>query len=801
MKVPWYQAARWTAFVLLAQSGEGHPEPPARILRPEEFQPLSFSDLDGAASYVIQRLKEINPNGKVMVIGGTATQKYLPGLRSTRDVDIYQTVGSSLDIKKQLLSDARFYTRRKLTDNIDITEKEYLFFQNADGKNIEIDLPGKHVLSFEPTSAQLLKDIPPGNVPYISVEELIVSKIQAIAKRTDAASKALDLRDAKALLERYPKLTFSNENHLQMVEKFRTDHKLPSKFNTHTSDKPSAKQESLPKPLEEGGKLKSAAEKAKAVEMTPAKQTELMTLAEKISEEEFTNIAKRNKLQAVVERRWRTTLSEARLKVLGYKKTMHMSLDQTTTATRLRAQLKVGTGALAAVGIGLYVKGVIDAFTTESSDWEKTAAVTAIIPFVGCHTNMIASAQKENAHAGIIAVDTSLCLLGDMLLLGGWTAPLGIIIHLVRFLIQYFEPPPALPSYEQIKEMRDRPWRSFLDEHLTRTIASKQWRDKLEGALAIKALEVWSQAADRVGILEAGSQLISQATGEGMGQTHNFTRRQDTGTDLDLNQTQAEIGPAIAKTWQRANEDIIRRQRQYLLSLPQTLRDELNVSIKATAKEYNDQFIVKLTAEDTIKKYPGYSKAIAWLFSEETVYAESRGVIERSSEKIKNELPPLPSLFTLSYFVGVAAGVDDLLPPKINPHGGPGFAKYTAAEPDEWKSAVNSIVVDPVRYYREKTGGENQKVLVQQTVDVVYHLLGKLHESRLSTEIPGLTDAREFQMLLAMYIGNTFADWKEIQGNRVGYIHDDFVHDMPAFIERVYDISVSVAAEHILNIS
>ncbi|OAA52037.1 hypothetical protein NOR_00630 [Metarhizium rileyi] len=711
MKVPWYQVARWTAFVLLAQSGEGHPEPPARILRPEEFQPLSFSDLDGAASYVIQRLKEINPNGKVMVIGGTATQKYLPGLRSTRDVDIYQTVGSSLDIKKQLLSDARFYTRRKLTDNIDITEKEYLFFQNADGKNIEIDLPGKHVLSFEPTSAQLLKDIPPGNVPYTSVEELIVSKIQAIAKRTDAASKALDLRDAKALLERYPKLTFSNENHLQMVEKFRTDHKLPSKFNTHTSDKPSAKQESLPKPLEEGGKLKSAAEKAKAVEMTPAKQTELMTLAEKISEEEFTNIAKRNKLQAVVERRWRTTLSEARLKVLGYKKMMHMSLDQTTTATRLRAQLKVGTGALAAVGIGLYVKGVIDAFTTESSDWEKTAAVTAIIPFVGCRTNMIASAQKENAHAGIIAVDTSLCLLGDMLLLGGWTAPLGIIIHLVRFLIQYFEPPPALPSYEQIKEM------------------------------------------------------------------------------------------PIAKTWQRANEDIIRRQRQYLLSLPQTLRDELNVSIKATAKEYNDQFIVKLTAEDTIKKYPGYSKAIAWLFSEETVYAESRGVIERSSEKIKNELPPLPSLFTLSYFVGVAAGVDDLLPPKINPHGGPGFARYTAAEPDEWKSAVNSTVVDPVRYYREKTGGENQKVLVQQTVDVVYHLLGKLHESRLSTEIPGLTDAREFQMLLAMYIGNTFADWKEIQGNRVGYIHDDFVHDMPAFIERVYDIPVSVAAEHILNIS
>lgn len=561
--------------------------------------------------------------------------------------------------------------------------------------------------------------------------------------------------------------------------------------------------ESSLRPGEEGGKgkTKSPVEKAKPIEMTPARQSELMALAETISEKEFNSIAKKNGLQAVVERRWKTTLPEARVKVLGYQKmSLHVS---PVTAQRLGVSVKVGTGALAAVGVGLYVKGVVDAFTTETTKWEKTAAVTAIVPFVGCVTNLVAQTEKENAeaNAALIGVDTSLCLLGDMLLLGGWTAPLGIIVHLIRYLIQFFEAPPSLPSYKEVTEMRDKPWRSFLDEHLTRNIASKSWRDKLEGALTVHALEIWSQACDRVGILKAGSQLISDAA-EGMSQTHHVRRDGDleTNADTDLSQIQAEIEPAIAKIWQEADDSIVSLQRQYLLSLPKSLRDDLEVSITATAKDYNEKFIVQLNSEDTIRKYPGYSKAIAWLYTEKTVYSDSRSQMEKFGNQLRDDLPPLPSYFTLAYFVGVAAGVEDPPPPKIDPHGGPGFAKFMPAEPEEWKCVVNSTTIDPARYYREKTGGDNQRVLVQQTVDVVYHLLGKLEESRLSTEIPGLTDAREFQMLLAMYIGNTFADWKETQGNRVGYIHDDYVHDMPAFINRVYDIPVSVAAEHILNL-
>ncbi|KAM3518577.1 hypothetical protein MY4038_010064 [Beauveria bassiana] len=65
--------------------------------------------------------------------------------------------------------------------------------------------------------------------------------------------------------------------------------------------------------------------------------------------------------------------------------------------------------------------------------------------------------------------------------------------------------------------------------------------------------------------------------------------------------------------------------------------------MKSMAYNYNEDFISKIRADDTVQRYPGYVK----------------------------ELPTLPSIFTLSYFVGVAAGVDGPPPRRINPNGGP----------------------------------------------------------------------------------------------------------------------------------
>ncbi|KAM3539548.1 hypothetical protein ARSEF1564_007544 [Beauveria bassiana] len=520
--------------------------------------------------------------------------------------------------------------------------------------------------------------------------------------------------------------------------------------------------------------------KPKPVDLVPAQRAQLVAVAERISEKEFTNMAGKTGLKAIIERRWNKGLSEVRTKVLGYKKLSIQSVKLNPKGVAL----KVGTGGLAAVGVGLWIHGMVDAFTTESTDWDKTAAVTAIIPFVGCGTNLLAQAEKANANGVLIGVDTTLCLLGDALLLGGWTAPIGILVHLSRFLIQFFAPPPSLPSYEEIREMRDKPWQSFLDQHLTNSLASKSWRDKLEGAVSIEALGIWSQAADRIGLIEAGNQTV-----------FNASMSADQPDIKELSLVQDDSQTSIEQIREQAEAEIVRRQRLYLLGLPKTLREDFANSMKAIADQYNQDFISKITAQDMIERYPGYVKAIAWAIPDSTLYSDSRERMNDAGSRLKKELPKLPSLFELSYFVGVAAGVDDPPPPRINPNGGPGFAKFVPAEPEDWTCAVNATVIDPVVYYREKAGEEDRRALVQHTVAVVRHLLGKIPESDLPRDAPGLSDVGEFQMLLAMHVGNTFADWKEIRGNRVGYIPEDYEKDMAELMERLYDIPRSEAAQ------
>ncbi|KAK2606327.1 hypothetical protein QQS21_003258 [Conoideocrella luteorostrata] len=528
---------------------------------------------------------------------------------------------------------------------------------------------------------------------------------------------------------------------------------------------PSPKQDGSPPPFNSGDRIKGqgsngvdtqansqkpSAEgpgtskgKAELTELAPARRTELLAAAERLSEKEFTSMAGKTGLTAIVERQLGGNLAEVRVKALGHES---LATSWSKLSPKSKA-LKVGTGGLAGAGVALWVGGMVNAFTTESSKWDKAAAVTAIVPFVGCGTNLVAQAQKASTTGALVALDTSLCLLGDALLLGGATLPLGIVVHLVRYLIHFFEPPPppALPSYQEIKAMRDKAWQNLLDQLLT-NLASKTWRDKLEGSVAIEALGIWSQAADSIGLIEAGNQTVFNISmSAGQPETTDLTRAQDS------------VQTAIGQIRERAEAEIMRRQRLYLLSLPKALREDFNSSLKEIGYKLNQAFIVKLNATLAVPGSEGY--------------ADSRDRIEDASSQLKQDLPQLPSLFSLSYFVGVAAGINDPT------------------------CAVNKTVIDPILYYKEKTGREDSKLLVRHTSAVVRYLLGKIRESDLPSNASGLSDVREFQMLLAMYIGNTFANWKETHGNRVSYIHEDYEKDMPKLMEYLYGFPRSDAVK------
>lgn len=237
--------------------------------------------------------------------------------------------------------------------------------------------------------------------------------------------------------------------------------------------------------------------------MGSATEEKFLRLAEEMKEKEFVKLAEKKGLVATVENRWEKSLSEVETK----------ALSSTKITPKLRKALgemvNAGGKALAVAGMAVWTARVVDVFTTESTKWEQAAAVTALVPLVGCASEFGNQLNETGTDISAIqGVDVALCLVGYALLLGGVTAPLGIIVHLSRYLLQFFEPPPQLPSVQDIKSLRDKPWNYFIHKQLFTSLKDPSWRKKLEGAVALVALGVLSQGAEAIGMLEATEQVV-----------------------------------------------------------------------------------------------------------------------------------------------------------------------------------------------------------------------------------------------------------------------------------------------------
>lgn len=222
------------------------------------------------------------------------------------------------------------------------------------------------------------------------------------------------------------------------------------------------------------------------------------------------------------------------------------------------------------------------------------------------------------------------------------------------------------------------------------------------------------------------------------------------------------------------NDLITRRQRQYLLSLPKIVIEGLLKSTEHTTKGYNEEFIQKIKSPEMVEKYPGHNKFVQGFFSNVKIYKQSCQRMREAGDFLRQEENrlPLPSILGVAYYIGMGAGVDDPPPPrKVNNN--PRFAQFKPAEPHEWKCAVNMDVFDPLQFYKEKSGKENWKEVHRHTLKVKDALEGRIKESELPDSAAGLPqiELRQFHVLIAMFIGYSFADWKEIQGEKVGYVY------------------------------
>lgn len=296
--------------------------------------------------------------------------------------------------------------------------------------------------------------------------------------------------------------------------------------------------ESPARPSEEGTAGKPSGE---ALENLEAKQIE----------QAFGELAGKYGLKVVAPDGKQLSPSEIHARIRGYSK---LSPE---AKSALRANLKsagsTAKGALLVAGGVLWAKGVHDAFANDTTSLDKAAAITAIVPFVGCGTQAGAAAD----HGRFDADDTAACFGADALLVTPlW--PAGLTLHGARYFTDKWKEA-QIPSITVFQQARDEAWKKTLEDFRA---------DGLQ-KLVKSATEMEHQQ------LEAEKAVI----------LHNAAEKM---AEIDKGGASAEAKKLLKWSTERT-------AREQIKNLPQKLRKQFDTAIRDAlverAKQYNEEFI------------------------------------------------------------------------------------------------------------------------------------------------------------------------------------------------------------------
>ncbi|KAI1389794.1 uncharacterized protein F4822DRAFT_213976 [Hypoxylon trugodes] len=167
-----------------------------------------LQELERAARDVIQNVKQIQDlrHARLSVIGGLALWHYLPEYRSTDNINFITNISTSpSSLKKRLLErpGSPFFQR-----------SQALFYKSPRGQEIRIDISPEWLSPYLPESAAKVQEISSSEIPYISLTDLIVFKLDSSGLRSNPVKKERDARDAAALVS-----LAANEGTIQLSEK------------------------------------------------------------------------------------------------------------------------------------------------------------------------------------------------------------------------------------------------------------------------------------------------------------------------------------------------------------------------------------------------------------------------------------------------------------------------------------------------------------------------------------------------------------------------------------------------------
>ncbi|KAK2616699.1 hypothetical protein QQS21_000311 [Conoideocrella luteorostrata] len=451
-------------------------------------------------------------------------------------------------------------------------------------------------------------------------------------------------------------------------------------------------------------------------ELVTSEQIKTAEAAERISAKEFEQLTKN---QAISFEKWFKSLSEARQK-LGYKPVSFIRKNWEALTPLKKTAVNAG-------GI-VWVNGIIQAFGHNTTVLEWAAVVTEIVPFLGCGVR----AKSKAVVKGFDPLDTALCLLGDGLLISPYF-PLGIMIHIARFLIP-FTIPPTLPSVEESQKTRDDVWNEFLKEHFYTHLYShplqvrKYIEDKLLASLAVEALAAVSERAQLIGIAQA---LMENALNTATSDQHKTLLRSGA---PETTQNLREAVPV----------EIIRRQRQCLLNLPAIIKNESENSIKFIAEKFNEEVINNATSPAMFALYskPDITETGFLVADNKEVTAQLQGI----AAHLRTVPLRTPGHFDIAFTIGQCRLFRKLSPDILS------VQKYMRENVQEKATGRSDVAVNTL--------------FLHHALQVQQLLQGNISESQLSIRFLPQDDAknaRELQTLLALRFGMVM-DWNKHKG-------------------------------------
>ncbi|KID81025.1 Heat-labile enterotoxin, A chain [Metarhizium guizhouense ARSEF 977] len=433
------------------------------------------------------------------------------------------------------------------------------------------------------------------------------------------------------------------------------------------------------------------------------------------------------------------TLKDARTKLVG-----HQPFELSSPRLRPGNGGRATTGGLGKAasfaGAALWVKDVTQAFVENMTALDRAATLTSIIPFVGCVLSTAAAVQN-NVNTGLIVLDAVLCNIADALLLGP-LAPFGFILHLARAVIHFFIGPPGPPTMEEIIEGRNTAWDKFLADCFSYIYShefsypDQSFASKLESAFAIDAVAVLTDAADRIGALNASSSADLYDA--------------DADPEMDLEDLEMGSQEAIGKIRAERGNVIARRQRQYLLGILDEFVNGTAFSLTAAASEASSQFIELINSEEFIKKYRNPEGTIVIKQGyidgghKTDRYSIMRKTVKKTTKHLQSRPLPLPQTLDVAFVLGQSKGMK--------------FAQRdTLSLYSFFNVEITEALTEPTdplfRYW----------VLVRHTLQLIKLIQGRIKENELDGSFFPVEDAellRRFRLLIAMRLGKLYEDVK-----------------------------------------